>query len=118
VKEVQLVNLDMLGKKIVRSGNFSIVQGHLLQIGETKVAIADRSYTLPNDAGGIKVDILILRNNPGASISELLERYHPECVVIDGSNSRRNALRWMMKCKKLGIRATDLRTDGALVADV
>lgn len=77
--------------------------------------------SLPNVSGKcakLKVDYLVIRNNPKIKISNLKQLYQPECVIIDGTNSFYKTEKWMAEFKKAGLRAYSLKNSGAYIVDL
>lgn len=96
----------------------------LLHIGNNfifqnkRVVLIDSLPNVRGKCAKLKVDFLVIRNNPKIQISNLQQLYQPECVIIDGTNSFYKTEKWMTEFKKAGLRAYSLKNSGAYIADL
>jgi len=77
--------------------------------------------SIPNVRGTctkLKVDYLVIRNNPKLRITDLQQFYQPECVIIDGTNSFYKTEKWMAEFKKAGLKVYSVRNSGAYIVDL
>ncbi|MFA5971691.1 MAG: ComEC/Rec2 family competence protein [Lentimicrobiaceae bacterium] len=77
--------------------------------------------SIPNVRGTctkLKVDYLVIRNNPKLRITDLQQLYQPECVIIDGTNSFYKTEKWMAEFKKAGLKVYSVRNSGAYIVDL
>lgn len=86
---------------------------NLYQAGEKMILVVDNEVIFKNRE--INPDILLLRNSPKINLERLLNLFHPEIVVSDGSNFSSYAKRWKDSCEKLGIKFHDTYLNGAFV---
>lgn len=63
----------------------------------------------------LRVDYLLIRNNPKLKIKQILNLYVPGLIVIDGSNSMYKTDKWLEECNETGTQAYSLKQSGALV---
>lgn len=67
-----------------------------------------------NDAP-VPIDLLIISGNPSLRFHQLISRFTPRQVVIDGSNSSGKAMRWYQDCQRAGIPCYVTAWQGAFV---
>lgn len=73
------------------------------------------------DKGGLKtqhplkVNFVVLRNNPKTSIRKLQETIQFDTLIVDGSNHNWNARRWEKECAELNIPVHNGKKKGAFV---
>jgi competence protein ComEC len=66
----------------------------------------------------LKVDYLVISNNPKLQINVLKQLYEPGCIIIDGSNSYYKTKKWMAEFRKAGLPAYSVKESGAFVVDL
>ena len=94
----------------------------LLGFQDLRMAVASGGSALPK-AGAVELrtDFLLLRDNPRASIEELVSGWNlapAGAILIDASNSRGRVRRWMAECETLGLHCYDVEQMGAWVFDL
>lgn len=95
--------------ELEESGGFEIYR-----FGKTRIAILGQvNHTA--SAEKIQVDYVLIRNNPHASLEDLLEPFDCQKIIFDASNNERNIERWRKDCKQLGIAYFDIPERGAFV---
>ncbi len=65
----------------------------------------------------LNVDFLILTNNARLTITDLLATYQPEYIIIDATNSKIRAGKWVRECEEYGIPCWSVPEQGAFVWD-
>jgi len=85
---------------------------------DKRVVIIDSIPILKGNFAKLKVDYLVIRNNPKFRIADLLKIYDPKLIVIDGSNSIYKTNKWIAECKEAGIESYSLKDNGAYVVDL
>jgi competence protein ComEC len=65
----------------------------------------------------LKVDYLIISGNPQLKIAEILECYNTGIIIIDASNSKYKAEKWLKECRKLKMPCWSVQHNGAFVAE-
>lgn len=90
--------------------------GLFLQFGARRLAIV-QDERLMQGAGRLPVDAVLLCNNAGLSIAELMEKLDFRLAVIDGSNSYRRVQAWLKECRERGIGCHYTGADGAWVVE-
>jgi len=84
-----------------------------------RIAIVDKVYNYSLVTGSkLKIDYLIIKDNPKVKIARLLDFFEPDLVVIDGTNSVYKTDKWLNECRLAGVQAYSLRNSGALVVDL
>jgi competence protein ComEC len=84
-------------------------------IGGKRFALL-RNYTrrnLPNEP--LKLDYLVIANNPNISMIQIKQVYQAQTIILDGSSNIKGAERWMQECKVLGLDCHNTR-NGAFIA--
>lgn len=84
----------------------------VLQFGNSRILISEGKIRY---GGHLKVDILLLRNNPRLSLRELTENIHCRMLVIDGSNSDQVVNRLTAEAAEAGIPLYVLKDNFAYV---
>ena len=82
------------------TGNSFYKNHELIYFAGKTMAVYNKKLTNPKQ---IKVDYLLLTNNPAVSLNIILSQYTPGLIIIDASNSMRNTERLAGECKKYGI---------------
>jgi len=83
--------------------------------GEKRFALL-RSYKRRNVPSiPLKVDYLIVANNPGISMIQIKKVYQAQTIILDGSNNLKAAEKWMQECRVLGLDCHNTR-NGAFIA--
>jgi competence protein ComEC len=85
---------------------------------DKRVILIDSIPMLKRDFTKLKVDYLVIRDNPKLRIAELLKIYEPRMIIIDGSNSVYRADKWVAECKAAGVESYSLKDQGAHVVDL
>ncbi|MFZ4708179.1 MAG: ComEC/Rec2 family competence protein, partial [Bacteroidales bacterium] len=70
-------------------------QGNNLLFQNKRIVIIDSIPAIRGSCIKLKVDYLVLKNNPKLKIKNLLQLYQPECIIIDGSNSYYKTEKWL-----------------------
>lgn len=83
-----------------------------------RIVIIDSIPTIRGSCIKLKVDYLVLKNNPKFKIRNLQQLYEPKCVIIDGTNSFYKTEKWMTELKKAGINAYSVKKSGAYVVEL
>lgn len=83
-----------------------------------RIAIIDSIPKLKGNCMKLKVDYLVVRNNPKLQISDITHLYQPALIVIDGSNSIYKTGKWLAECKKAGLKAYSTKNAGALIVEL
>jgi hypothetical protein len=64
------------------------------------------------------LDYLILSGNPSVSLKEVYEIFHPEVIIMDGTNSGYRLRKWLDEGRMMGIECHSVRQDGAFERDL
>lgn len=84
-----------------------------VQFCQMRLAILTDDKWLRENAPPVHVDVLLLAQNPGVSITRCMEQFPSKLVVFDASNSWKNTNRWRQECAAAGISYHDVRESGA-----
>ncbi len=85
---------------------------------DKRIALVD---SIPKPIGNcfkLKVDYLVIRDNPRIRIVDLKKLYQPGLIIIDGSNSFYKTEKWVTDSQKAGLKAYSIKNQGALVIDL
>lgn len=93
-------------------------QGNNFLFRNKRIVIIDSIPTIRGSCIKLKVDYLVLRNNPKFKIKNLQQLYEPKFVIIDGSNSFYKTEKWMAEFKKAGVNAYSVKKSGAYIVDL
>ena len=63
----------------------------------------------------LTTDYLLLTGNPYPDLTQALKRFHFRHLIVDGSNSITNALKWQQLCRDAGILCHNTAVDGAFI---
>lgn len=83
-----------------------------------RISIVDSIPIFNGNLQRLKVDYLVIRNNPKFHINDLKKLYQPGLIIIDGSNSYYKTEKWITECKAAGLKAHSIRAQGAYVVDL
>jgi competence protein ComEC len=92
-------------------GNFFLFQNKRIAIIES----------IPQPYGNytkLRVDYLVIRNNPKLRIQDLLKFYQPGQIIVDVSNSYYKTEKWLAELKEEGLNAHSIKKSGAFVVDL
>jgi len=106
------------GKSSMRSFTRPVPGGMVLLSGSKRIAMIHARPSGNPTAKPLEVDFLIINGNPRLKIDRLLLFYKTKLLVLDGSNSFYRCNLWKEECYRQGIRVWDVRSQGALVADL
>lgn len=83
--------------------------------GKTMAVIDDKRWVQPSVCAPVRVDVLVLRNNPKLLIGDCLRQFPARLVIFDASNSRWRVARWKSECQSVNIPFHDVQEQGAWV---
>jgi hypothetical protein len=85
---------------------------------DKRIALID---SIPKPTGNcfkLKVDYLVIRNNPKLRINDLQRLYQPGLIIFDGSNSFYKTEKWITDTQKAGLKSYSIKNQGALIVDL
>jgi competence protein ComEC len=94
------------------------ISGNYLLYKNKRIAIIDSIPKTAGDCMKLKIDYLVIRNNPKLQIKDLQKLYQPEIIIIDGSNSIYKTDKWLAECEKAGLKAYSVKDNGAYIIDL
>jgi hypothetical protein len=92
-----------------------MIQRPIIEFYHRKMALVDTSSWIenyPTSQPPIRVDVLVMSNNPKVTIADCRRVFNFETLVIDGSNAWKNARRWTKECTENGWKYHDVRQQG------
>jgi competence protein ComEC len=66
----------------------------------------------------LTLDYLVIAGNPKCKMKDILREYLPRMIIIDASNSRYKAEKWVQQCSVLGIPCWSVPHSGAYVVEL
>jgi competence protein ComEC len=118
VNKYALDTLTGLGQSLPKNRNMfhGLAKNFLFQ--NKRIVIIDSLPKINGRFRKLKVDYLVLTNNPKLQVNVLKQLYEPECIIIDGSNSYYKTEKWMAEFRKAGLSAYSVKKSGAFVVDL
>ena len=92
--------------------------GNRFLFHDKRIVLVDSIPILSGNFKKLKVDYLVIRDNPKFSIADLLRFYEPDLILFDGSNSIYRTDKWIAECKAAGVESYSLKDKGAYVVDL
>ena len=83
-----------------------------------RIAIINNDFDPKIPTSKLKVDYLILRNNPKTKFEEISRIFDFSYLILDSSNNWWLTKEWTEGLDELGIKVHNTRVDGAFVADL
>jgi hypothetical protein len=91
-------------------------QSGFIQFGEIRMMVMDdKDNYLLNSDKVMKMDIVILRNNPFIDFEKLNQVFKPDMVIFDSSNSWWRINKWKVLCKKYNLSCYSVSEKGAFI---
>jgi len=121
LEKEKFIDIEKLNKKFLFSTFWTInnpaffFYDNYIKFYDVKIALIDKNFTALKTNKKLKINYILIRNNPKLKIKELLKMYDFDLIIIDKSNSKYNSSHWKDYCKKHDIPCHDVRTKGAFV---
>lgn len=80
-----------------------IVENRFVGFDDRLMRIVDRSNYRQHSASRTRLDYLLLRESPYITVSELLDEYQFDTLIIASQNSARRRQAWQQQCDSLGV---------------
>lgn len=97
----------------VKEGNDVFYKNErFIQFKNSRLVIIDRNE---HNSGKIRVDYVIISNNPEIDLVEINEKFNPKLIVFDASNNKHHIEKWIHICKKHSLNYHNTRTSGACI---
>jgi hypothetical protein len=91
-------------------------QSNLIQFHNNSFLIIDHKVAPTTEK--VKIDYLIIINNPRLKIADLNHNFTFKKVIFDGSNKYWQIKNWRTECEELNIEYQDVRGDFAFVLEL
>ena len=98
--------------KISERNKFPVYRDYI-RLGESHILFADSNTEIKIGTAG-KIHLLVVSDN-NLNSREILDRYRPEMIIMDPTNSVYTTNAWKTACKKKGIQIHDVVNKGAFV---
>jgi competence protein ComEC len=86
---------------------------NIFNINSKKLLVVDSLGVYKNLT--FKPDMILLMQSPKINLQRLLDRFHPEIIVADGSNYKSHILQWEKTCKNFNVRFHNTAKYGAFI---
>lgn len=93
------------------------IEKNLYRLGDKSLQIINKDFINDSANTKLKVDILLITQNPQYSITEIASRIQPGIVVFDASNPLWKIANWRSECESLTLRCHSVPEQGAYVLD-
>ena len=93
-------------------------RGNTFLFHNKRIAIIDSLPKVNGVSKKLKVDYLVIRNNPKFRIQDLLSLYQPGLILLDGSNSFYKTEKWLAEFKKSGLNVHSIKKSGAYIVEL
>lgn len=90
---------------------------NFLLAGNKRIVIVDKSFPCHQPEKVLKVDYVLLRENAGLSVNQIVEMFEFEALIFDSSNSPYLSRRWRDYCDEHSISYHNVSESGALVCN-
>jgi competence protein ComEC len=118
VNKYALDTIVGFGQSLPKGENTLYSSGNNFLFHNKRIVIIDSLPMVKGTFTKLKVDYLVITNNPKLQINVLKQLYEPGCIIIDGSNSYYRAKKWMAEFQKSGLTAYSVKDSGAYVVDL
>ncbi|MDO9258027.1 MAG: ComEC/Rec2 family competence protein [Bacteroidales bacterium] len=118
VNKYALDTIADLGQRLHKGGNTLHGWKNNFLFHNKRIVIIDSLPKINGRFRKLKVDYLVITNNPKLQVSVLKQLYDPECIIIDGSNSYYRTRKWMTEFRKAGLPAYSVKDTGAYIVDL
>jgi len=93
------------------------IHNHILYYNK-RIAVVEHIPKIMGNSVKLEVDYLLIRYNSKVRISDILAQYKPKTIIITGAGTKQKEENWRLDCKKAGIRAVNLKEEGAFIAEL
>jgi len=95
-----------------------VISKNFIDAKGKRIAILDNDFNPRIPASKLKVDYLILRNNPKAKLEDIIKIFRFKYLIMDSSNDWWLGKDWENALGYEGVEIHNTRTDGAFVRDL
>jgi competence protein ComEC len=92
--------------------------GNYFLFHNKRIILLDSVPRLIGTSYRLKTDFLVIRQNPKLYINSLNKLYQAEIIIFDGSNSIYKTNKWIIDCKKAGLKSYSTKDQGAYIVDL
>ncbi|MEM9990159.1 MAG: ComEC/Rec2 family competence protein [Bacteroidota bacterium] len=86
-----------------------------IQFQEQRLVIVDNAMELPILEKPIRVNAVLLQQNPRVSIEALRKTFDFDLMIMDATNYPRKRKAWQQECELIGIRCYNMAEEGAWI---
>ena len=80
-----------------------------------RIAIINKDFKPFNAKNKLKLNYIVIRDNPNIRIEKLLKMYDFDIIIFDSSNSKFKINKWENECKKLNVTFHNVKNQGAFI---
>jgi len=88
------------------------LQQHFIQFHDKKIVIIDNENLLKSSLS-MDMDYVLVQDSPYLKILDIKDRFNPEMIIFDATNSRKSIEVWKKQCEEIGLVYHDVNTQGA-----
>jgi len=99
--------------KLLKSKNSNFIQFE----GKRIAVIKDKKEVEFTSQKPLKMDFVIISNNPYVSIEEIVDLYQPELIIFDSSNKKLRCERWREECLAINQEFFSVPGQGAFITE-
>jgi hypothetical protein len=96
----------------------NVISKNFIEAFGKRIAILDNDFNPRIPASRLKVDYLILRNNPKAKFEDIMKIFKFKYLILDSSNDWWLSKDWSYELEVDGVKVHNTRTDGAFVRNL
>ncbi|MDQ3190991.1 MAG: competence protein ComEC family protein [Bacteroidota bacterium] len=121
VNDHQFISPDLVSSGLADFKKLSGVftRENFFKFHQTKIGwISENTFLKGSTESKVKLDYIILSNNPKIKITEILNNFEVKTIIIDSSNSEYKAQQFTEQCTELNIDHHTVFKKGAFIADL
>lgn len=113
----QHFNNPYYSRKFIKGKNF-FQHENFIQFNDLRVAIIDNNFRKKTTPNKLKVDYIVLQNNPKISIQQLQLFFDDALIIADGSNKNYKLKYWQQEADSFTIPFHNINEKGAFVLNI
>jgi competence protein ComEC len=115
---VERIDLDTTGQSVSTAGGVQFITRNFFLAADKRIALIDGDFSAATHCPKLRLDYVVLRNNPVISPKTFLGSFDTGTVILDASNSRWLVRKWAAALKDSTVNIYDVRHQGAFVIDL
>ncbi len=125
LKNEKIVDLKKLNSNYIFSNiitldnrNIFIKDKYIDYYGKRLLILNNKNQLPKNNLSKLNLDFIIIANNIMPDIKQITDNYNFKTLIIDSSNSKKNATKIISQCKRLNIKCFNVAEKGAFIVDL